>query len=355
MNLNNDKSKKIVATIIISIIILILIATFVVIQIGPYNKNNNDDIVIDIPTGSTLNQVTNILKENNLIKNKTLFKLYVRISNNTSRLKSGKYLFDQTYSNKEIIQDLCEGKIYNDGIKITVPEGSTSFEIIDILVKNKLGDKNVYEELINNPKEFKDKFEFLNDEKIVSLEGFLYPSTYYFEEEQSEKEVLNHMIETFESKYSDKLEERQKELNKSLYEVISLASIVEKEAVLDEDRPIIASVFYNRIKIGMPLQSDATIQYIFKERKKSITYEDLKIDSPYNTYRVNGLPPTPIANPGIKSIEAVLYPANTEYLYFVATIDGGNTYSKTYEEHVKNVEQYRKDREERNNSYSTKE
>lgn len=355
MNLNNDKSKKIVATIIISIIILILIATFVVIQIGPYNKNNNDDIVIDIPTGSTLNQVTNILKENNLIKNKTLFKLYVRISNNTSKLKSGKYLFDQTYSNKEIIQDLCEGKIYNDGIKITVPEGSTSFEIIDILVKNKLGDKNVYEELINNPKEFKDKFEFLNDEKIVSLEGFLYPSTYYFEEEQSEKEILNYMIETFESKYSDKLEERQKELNKSLYEVINLASIVEKEAVLDEDRPIIASVFYNRIKIGMPLQSDATIQYIFKERKKSITYEDLKIDSPYNTYRVNGLPPTPIANPGIKSIEAVLYPANTEYLYFVATIDGGNTYSKTYEEHVKNVEQYRKDREERNNSYSTKE
>ena len=179
MNLNSDKSKKIVATIIISIIILIFIATFVVIQIGPYNKNNNDDIVIDIPTGSTLNQVTNILKENNLIKNKTLFKLYVRISNNTSRLKSGKYLFDQTYSNKEIIQDLCEGKIYNDGIKITVPEGSTSFEIIDILVKNKLGDKNVYEELINNPKEFKDKFEFLNDEKIVSLEGFLYPCLLY--------------------------------------------------------------------------------------------------------------------------------------------------------------------------------
>ena len=355
MNLNNDKRKKIIAAITVSIIILIFIATFVVIQIGPYNRNNKDDIVIDIPTGSTLNQVTDILKENNLIKNKTLFKLYVRISNNTSKLKSGKYLFNQTYSNNEIIQDLCEGKIYNDGIKITIPEGSTSFEIVDILVKNKLGDEDVYEELINNPNEFKDKFEFLNDEKIVSLEGFLYPSTYYFNKDQSEKDILNHMLEIFNSKYSDKLKERQKELNKSLYEVINLAAIVEKEAVLDEDRPIIASVFYNRIKIGMPLQSDATIQYIFEERKKSITYEDLKIDSPYNTYRVNGLPPTPIANPGIKSIEAVLYPANTEYLYFVATIDGGNTYSKTYEEHVKNVEQYRKDREERNNSYSTKE
>lgn len=352
MNLNNDKRKKIIAAITVSIIILIFIATFVVIQIGPYNRNNKDDIVIDIPTGSTLNQVTDILKENNLIKNKTLFKLYVRISNNTSKLKSGKYLFNQTYSNNEIIQDLCEGKIYNDGIKITIPEGSTSFEIVDILVKNKLGDEDVYEELINNPNEFKDKFEFLNDEKIVSLEGFLYPSTYYFNKDQSEKDILNHMLEIFNSKYSDKLKERQKELNKSLYEVINLAAIVEKEAVLDEDRPIIASVFYNRIKIGMPLQSDATIQYIFEERKKSITYEDLKIDSPYNTYKVNGLPPTPIANPGIKSIEAVLYPANTEYLYFVATIDGGNNYSKTYEEHIKNVEQYRKDREERNNSYS---
>lgn len=353
MNLNNDKRKKIMVAIAVSIIILILIATFVVIQIGPYKKNNKDDIVVDIPTGSTLSQVTDILKENNLIKNKTLFKLYVRVSNNTSKLKSGKYLFNQAYSNKEIVQDLSEGKVYNDGIKITVPEGSTSFEIVDILVKNKLGDKKIYEELINNPKEFKDNFKFLDDEKVISLEGFLYPSTYYFNESKTEKEILNHMLKTFESKYTEKLQKRQKELKKSLYEVINLASIVEKEAVLDEDRPIIASVFYNRINIGMPLQSDATIQYIFKERKKSITYNDLKIDSPYNTYKVQGLPPTPIANPGIKSIEAVLYPANTEYLYFVATIEGGNNYSKTYEEHVKNVAQYRKDREKRNNSYST--
>lgn len=352
MNLSNDKRKKNIIAVAISVIIVILITTFVAIQIGPYNKNNKDDIVVDIPTGSTLDQVTDILEENNLIKNKMLFKLYVRISNKTSKLKSGKYLFNQTYSNKEIIEDLEKGNVYNDGIKITVPEGSTSFEIIDILVKNKLGNKDTYKELISTPDEFKKKFEFLNDEQIVSLEGFLYPSTYYFDENQSEKEVLNHMLETFESKYNDKLQKRQKELKKSLYEVVSLASIVEKEAVLDEDRPIIASVFYNRIKIGMPLQSDATIQYIFKERKKSITYNDLKIDSPYNTYKVQGLPPTPIANPGIKSIEAVLYPDSTEYLYFVATIEGGNTYSKTYEEHVKNVEQYRKDREERNNSYS---
>lgn len=172
MNLNNDKSKKIMVAIIIPIFILIFIATFVINQMGPYNKKNKDDVVVDIPTGSTSSQIADILKENNLIKNKTLFKLYLRISNKTSKLKSGKYLFNQTYSNEGIIQDLSIGKVYNDGIKITVPEGSTSFEIIDILMKNKLGNKAVYEKLINSPKEFSDKFKFLDDEKIISLEGF---------------------------------------------------------------------------------------------------------------------------------------------------------------------------------------
>ncbi|WP_455538162.1 endolytic transglycosylase MltG [Terrisporobacter sp.] len=353
MNLNNNKGKKIKIAAIITVLFIIFVVAFLVSQIGPYNKNNKKDIVIDIPTGSTLNQVTDVLKENKLIKNKIIFKLYAKLSNNSSTLKSGTYLFNQTFSNKEIINDLAKGKIYNQGVRITIPEGATSFEIIDLLVKNNIGKKGIYEKLINNPKEFKERFTYLDNKEITSLEGFLYPSTYYFKEDESEKEVLSQMLKTFESKYNEKLQKRQKELDQSLYEVVKLASIVEKEAVLDKDRPIIASVFYNRMNISMPLQSDATIQYVFKERKKSITYDDLKIESPYNTYRVAGLPPTPIANPGIKSIEAVLYPADTEYLYFVAKIDGGNTYSKTYEEHIKNVQQYRKDREKRNNSYST--
>ena len=350
MNLNNNKSKKIILAILL---IVVFMVAFVFIQTGPYDNNNSDDIVIEIPTGSTLGQVADILKENKLIKNKTLFKLYVRLSDNTSKLKSGKFLFNQTFSNDKIMKNLVAGKIYNEGIKITIPEGSTSNEIIDLLVKNKLGKKEIYKELINNPNEFFEEFKFLNEEKITSLEGFLYPSTYYFKDDENETEILKDMLSTFNSKYNEKLQNKQKELKISLWEVVNLASIVEKEAVLDEDRPLIASVFYNRLDIGMPLQSDATIQYAFDKRKKSITYDDLKIDSPYNSYMNQGLPPTPIANPGIASIEAVLYPAKSDYLYFVATIDGGNNYSKTYEEHVRNVEQYRKDREKRNNSYST--
>ncbi|MDO5011449.1 MAG: endolytic transglycosylase MltG, partial [Intestinibacter bartlettii] len=271
-----------------------------------------------------------------------------KMKNNYSHMKSGKYLLNQKLSNSEIIDKLVSGEIYQDGIKVTIPEGSTSNEIIAILVKNELGKKEDFEELVSNPSEFYDDFEFLNQKDIKSLEGFLYPSTYYFDKDAKAKDIIKEMLTLFNKNYTDELKKKQKERGMTLQEVVNLASIVEKEAVIDEDRPIIASVFYNRLDQNMALQSDATLQYIFETRKKSITYNDLKIDSPYNTYVEKGLPPTPIANPCIKSIEAVLEPANTDYLYFVASIDGGNVYSKTYEEHKKNVSKYRKDRDERN-------
>ena len=154
--------------------------------------------------------------------------------------------------------------------------------------------------------------------------------------------------------YTDKFKKEQKERGLTLQQVVNLASIIEKEAVLDEDRPMIASVFYNRLNVDMPLQSDATIQYIFDERKDRVMYKDLKIKSPYNSYINKGLSPTPISNPGVKSIEAVLNPANSDYLYFVATIDGKNNYSKTYEEHLKHVENYKKDRDKLNQEKSEK-
>ena len=342
MNINK---KRLAIICSIFIILIVLVVAFVFIQIGPYDKNNKKDIVIDIPQGATTNTISDILYKNKLIKNKVMFKLSVKLSNKAQNFKAGKYLFNQTYSNEEIINDIASGKIYHDGIKVTIPEGSTSKEIVSILVGKNLGDEETYEKLISEPKEFYDKFKFLKEEDITSLEGFLYPSTYYFDEDSSEKEILSMMLSQFNKVYTDKLRDRQKELNMTTEQVVNLASIVEKEAVLDKDRPIIASVFYNRLKIGMPLQSDATIQYIFKERKKIVTYKDLEIDSPYNSYKNKGLPPTPIASPGIKSIEATLYPEKTEYLYFVAKMDGGNNYSTNYEDHLKYVKEYKDERD----------
>ena len=338
-----------------SVILLILIGVFFVIyETGPYDKNNGQDIVVGIPMGSTISNIADILKENNLIKNKFIFEINFKLRNNYSNLKSGKYLLNQSLSNSDIINKLASGEMYQDGIKITIPEGSTSNEIISLLVKNELGEKSDYQKLISSPSDFYDDFEFLNQKDIKTLEGFLYPSTYYFEEDAKPKDIIKEMLKLFKKNYTEELQKKQKERNMTLQEVVNLASIVEKEAVIDEDRPIIASVFYNRLDKDMPLQSDATLQYIFEERKKSMTYNDLKIDSPYNTYIQKGLPPTPIANPSIKSIKAVLEPSDTDYLYFVASIDGGNVYSKTYEEHKKNVEQYRKDRDKRNKELEEK-
>lgn len=348
-------SKKRVIILVSSVILLVLIgALFVAYEGGPYDKNNGKDIVVDIPMGSTVSSVADILKENNLIKNEVLFKLNFKMKNNASHMKSGKYLLSQKLSNSDIIEKLVSGEIYRDGIKVTIPEGSTSNEIIALLVKNELGKKEDFEKLVSNPSEFYSDFEFLDQKDIKSLEGFLYPSTYYFDKDAKPKDIIKEMLKLFKRNYTEELQKKQKERNMTLQEVVNLASIVEKEAVIDEDRPIIASVFYNRLDKDMPLQSDATLQYIFEERKKSMTYNDLKIDSPYNTYIQKGLPPTPIANPSIKSIKAVLEPSDTDYLYFVASIDGGNVYSKTYEEHKKNVEQYRKDRDKRNKELEEK-
>ena len=341
MDFNKNKWK---IAILSFIVLVVLIGVFIFTQIGPYNKNNKKDIIIDIPSGSSVSKIADILYENDLIKNKVLFKGVVKFSNKAPQIKAGKYLLNQTYSNNDIVNLLVSGKIYQNGIKITIPEGSTSNEIVDILVSKNLGTKENYEKLIQNPKEFYDKFSYLKEDDIISLEGFLYPETYYIEEQLSEKEILSQMLSAFNNIYSDKFKEKQKELNMTLQQVVSLASIVEKEAVLDADRPTIASVFYNRLEVEMPLQSDATIQYIFPERKKIVTYNDLKIDSPYNSYKNKGLPPTPISNPGVKSIEGTLYPDDTEYIYFVAKMNGGNNYSVNYEDHLKFVKEYKDER-----------
>lgn len=342
MDFKNNKGKIIGLT---AIILILIVGVFIFNQVGPYDRNNKKEIVIDIPSGSSVSSIADILSENKLIKNELVFKAVVKLGNKAPKIKAGKYLLNQTYSNNDILNLLVSGKTYNDGIKITIPEGSTSKEITDMLINAKLGNKETYEKLINNPSEFYDKFEFLNEDDIISLEGFLYPNTYYFDEESSEKEILSSMLSHFSKEYTDKLKKKQQEMKLTLQEVVNLASIIEKEAVLDKDRPTIASVFYNRLKIDMALQSDATIQYIFDERKKIVTYKDLEINSPYNTYKNVGLPPTPVANPGIKSIEAALYPDDTEYYYFVAKMDGGNNYSETYEKHLKYVQEYKDQRD----------
>lgn len=345
--------KKILAILIVLVIIMASGGIYFKSRSGAYDVNEEKKVIIDIPAGSSVDEISDILAEKKLIKNKIVFKINTKISGKASNFKAGKYKFDQSYTNQEIIDDIAIGRTYHSGPKVTIKEGATSKEIIDELVKKNLGSAETYNKLINNPDEFKNEFEFLKDENIKSLEGFLYPSTYYCEESNSEKEIITKMLNKFNEIYSLRIKKEVENKKLNFYDVMKMASIVEKEAVLDEDRPIIASVFYNRLEKGMPLQSDATIQYAFKERKKVVSYEDLKMESPYNSYKYKGLPPTPISNPSLKSIEAAINPAKTDYLYFVAKTDGGgNNYSKTYEEHLKYEKQYKDQREKQNKKSS---
>ena len=339
--------KKYLVILAILVVILASMGIYFRSRSGAYDVNEEKKVVVNIPSGSTTDSIADKLKAEKLIKNKLVFKINVKISGKAAQFKAGDYQFDTSYTNQEIIDDIAAGKIYHSGPKITVKEGATSLEVINELVKKNLGTKENYEKLINNPDEFRGRYEFLKDKNIKSLEGFLYPSTYFCSEGESEREVISRMLNKFDEIYKAKIKPEMKKNNElDLYDVMKMASIVEKEAVLDEDRPLIASVFYNRLAKDMLLQSDATVQYAFEERKKVVSYNDLKVESHYNSYKYKGLPPTPIANPSWKSIDAAINPADTEYLYFVAKTDGGgNNYAKTYEEHLKYEKQYKEQRE----------
>ncbi len=219
--------------------------------------------------------------------------------------------------------------------KFTIPEGYELKQIVDKLSAENLIDREKFMHLVEYGKFH---HEFIKDLPIRKnrLEGYLFPDTYEIYTDTSEEDIIKKMLDRFEQKFESKYYKKSKQLNMTIDQVITLASIIEREAMLDEERYLISSVFHNRLKSNeYPfLQSCATVQYILGERKPILSIQDTKIDSPYNTYKFSGLPPGPIASPGEKAIEAALYPEETEYMFFSANNDGSHTFSKTYEQHL---------------------
>lgn len=301
---------------------------------GPYDKGSTEYEIVDIPKGSYIGKAAGILHENRLIRSELLFRVVAKLEGDPG-IKAGRYKIFRSYSNSEILRLLEEGKVYNDSIAVTIPEGFEGYKIAERLEKLGLASKARFMELIENPKEFESRITFIRGENLSSLEGYLFPDTYFFKKGTSEEDMIVEMLERFEDVYGQSYQKRQLEMGKSLNEIITMASIIEREAKKDSERDLVSAVFYNRLKIGQRLQSCATVQYILMERKQNLTDADIQIESPYNTYKYEGLPPGPIASPGKKSIEAALYPANVDYLYFVAKKDGSHTFSRTYEEHLK--------------------
>ena len=301
---------------IILIIFIVFISIFVFIM--SYITKENRVVEVLIPKGSSPHKISKILKDSDVISSQKIFLALIKYYGYSTKLQAGLYDFNTKYSLNTIINKIKNGESKN--IKVTIPEGFNIKQIAKVLAENNICDEQ--------------KFIISAQEK--NMEGFLFPNTYFLLPQMSESEVINVMKEEFDKFWTKEKQERLQQINKSKRDVIILASIVEKEAVADSERPVIAGVFLNRLAKGMRLESCSTVLYAMGINKERLSFEDLKFDSPYNTYRYKGLPPGPICNPGAKAIDAVLYPQVTDSLYFVSKGNGTHYFSSTFEQHVKN-------------------
>ena len=335
--------------------VIIFLVVLIILTCGSYKigtssvSKDSFEVKITIPKESTYLSISNLLKENNLIRSESFYKIYIKIFK-PNNLKAGIYTLNRNMNVKEIV-DTLEGNVKSEEITITIPEGKHIEEIAEIIsskINMSKEDILLYwqnEEVLNS---LIDKYWFLTDvikkEGIrYSLEGYFFPDTYSILKESKIEDITYKMLD----KMDEVLSKYKEEISNSkfnVHEILTLASIVEHEAILDSDRPMIAGVFINRLDKSMKLQSCATVGYAINEWKLSYNYKDLQTDSPYNTYFYEGLPIGPGNMPGELSIEAVLRPTKNDYYYFLANVNDKDSkktyYSKTYSEHRQKCVKY---------------
>ena len=294
----------------------------------------NKNIEVRIPKGSTFRQAVEIFSKETLIRDKNLFLFAGRISRIDRKIRAGYYSIYKTMNSLDLLKILRRGQIIE--YEVTVVEGDSLREAAEKLAEKGIATEQDFVKL------FSEK-DFLSSYNIdaPSCEGYLFPETYKIPKGMDPEEAIGMMVNKMREKFSEKLTARAMEIGLSEREVLTLASIIEKEAVTDDERPLISAVYHNRLKKKMLLQADPTAIYGIKSSKEKITSEDLKRKTPYNTYTIRGLPPGPISSPGIKSITAALYPAKAPYIYFVSNNDGTHHFSVSAEEHQTAVRVYR--------------
>ncbi|MGC8595783.1 MAG: endolytic transglycosylase MltG [Candidatus Kryptoniota bacterium] len=318
-----------------SLIVAAIMILSVVVFFIPYHHASGKGVVITVSRGSPATQVYDQLGNQGVISSRLLFKIMARIFSIDRKIRAGKYLFVGNYSDYNVLRLLSTGKS-NLLVQVTIPEGLTIRQIASIMDREVGVDSTEFVNLA-----MRDSLAHALGLPSKNLEGFVFPETYEFYYGTDPGEILERMVDEFKLFFNDSLKDRLQKLHVSLLEAVTIASIVEAEAKVDSERAIIASVYYNRLQKGMPLEADPTIEYALGQHRR-IYYKDLHIRSPYNTYKKIGLPPTPICNPGRKSIIAALYPAKTGYFYFVATGSGGHRFSRTFAQHLRAVRAYRK-------------
>lgn len=294
---------------------------------------------ITVSKGQSFSSVADSLSEKGIISNSFTFKIAGRILGVTQKMRVGKYSFVSGVSNMEILQDI-EGGLSTVNSTVALREGVRT-RIFARILKRHIG--------IDSIRFMQSYFDTsligIHPHNASSIEGYLMPDTYAFFWQDDEREIVQRMITEFREFFVDSLQQRMRSLGYDLNDVMTMASIVEGEAVYDDERPIIAGVYYNRLKRRMRLQADPTVWFVVSDTSRRLTKNSLKVNSPYNTYLNYGLPPGPINNPGRQSILAALYPAKHNFIYFVADYNGRHRFARNYDEHQKNVRLYRKARD----------
>jgi UPF0755 protein len=325
------RSKKYVLT---AIIIILLGAAFFMYALQPVGGADAAKTV-DIPNGSGLFEITEILHKAGLVHNRPFFWALVIGKGAAKHIKAGEYEFFCNLSPSEIINKLVRGekKYYN----VTIPEDISANDISQRLLSLRLINEEEFLRLLTDR-----GFISSLGIKAENLEGYLYPDTYRLDRSMTTREIIRVMVSQFWKKITPAIKKRSEEMGMTIHQLVTLASIIGKESGVSSEKPLISAAFHNRIRRGMRLQSDPTAVYGLPGNVKVVLSKHLKSNHPYNTYRINGLPPGPIANPGIDSIRAALYPAQVNYLYFVAKNDGTHYFSSDFANHTQAVLKYRK-------------
>ncbi len=317
---------------VVLIVILLTLRLFIILT--PVFVSQ-ESMKITIPKGSNLSQIASQLVDQKVIHNPKSFILAAHLMFKDRSLKAGFFNLQSVRNYRSLIKTLSTSQIH--AVKVTVPEGYQTKQIARLIADQLDFDSESFMRYLNDK-------QFLVEIGIESpsLEGYLFPDTYYFNDSDNPQDIIRKMVGHFHEMINDSILMQIHANQKTLHEMLTLASIVEGECMIDDERPLVASVYLNRLKNRMRLESDPTIQYIIEDGPRRLLSKDLEIDSPYNTYRNRGLPPGPINNPGIKSILAAIHPADTNYLYMVAVGNGTHSFHSNYDSFLKAKKQFQR-------------
>ena len=319
--------------VLVGYLIFVLLASAILAGMGwmlgsdfcAFNRGALRETSVEVTAEDSVSTVADKLQDAGLIKYKWFFKLYAGISHADKKIGIGTYTLNTEMDYRALILGMhnSSGNLTAETVTVTIPEGYTMEQIF-----HKLEDENVcsYDDLMDAAANYSYNYSFIDQSMqgdAKRLEGFLFPDTYEFYQGMQASSAINKFLENFHDRITAEMLEKADERSMTMQEVVTVASMIEKEAANDDERAMIAAVIYNRIAAGMPLQIDSTIMYVLPEHKDVLTVEDTKIDSPYNTYQNKGLPPTSIANPGLASIKATLSPASTQALYYALDAESG--------------------------------